>query len=194
MSWKYLLTAASAAVMTVPAHDASAQLQNYVIQGEMAKKIQQKSEISLDTAKKIASGCEAFAKANQASAAIVIVDMFGQEVFFERLDGAFGLTQLVAARRKAETALSSRRTSREEMNRVLKGQTTEFHEGFYNDMFAVPGGVPIVVDDQMLGAVGVGGSNDDEACARAGLDAVHVKQPPRADILPRRYGSAAGGG
>ena len=77
---------------------------------------------------------------------------------------------------------------------MLRGQTTEFHEGYYNQMFAVPGGVPLVVDDQILGAVGVGGSNDDEACARAGLDAVHIAQPPKADILPRRYGAAAGGG
>jgi glc operon protein GlcG len=183
-----------AAALGLGASSASAQLSQYVIQGEMAKKIQQKNEISLATAKRIAAGCEAFAQKNHASAAIAVIDMFGQEVYFERLDGAFGLTQLVAARRKAETALSSRRTSREELNRVLRGQTTEFHEGFYNEMFAVPGGLPIVVDDQILGAIGVGGSNDDEGCARAGLDAVGVRQPPQAEILPRRYGSAAGGG
>jgi uncharacterized protein GlcG (DUF336 family) len=186
--------AACAGLLMFSPAGAAAQLQSYVIQGDIAKKIQQKNEISLDIAKKIAAGCEAFAQKNHSSAAIVVLDMFGQEVFFERLDGAFGLTQLVAARRKAQTALSSRRTSRDEMNRVLRGQTTEFHEGYYNEMFAVPGGVPLVVDDQLLGAVGVGGSNDDEACARAGLEAVSIKQPPQAEILPRRYGPAAGGG
>jgi len=173
---------------------AEAQIQNYVIQGDAAKKILQKNEISLDTAKRLAAGCEAFAKAHNSSAAIAVLDMFGQEVFFERLDGAFGLTQLVAARRKAETALMNRRTSRENLNRVLQGNTTEFHEGFYNNSFPVPGGVPIIVDDQILGAIGVGGSADDEGCARAGLDAVHIKQPAQAPIIPRRYGPGTSGG
>ena len=97
---KILILAAGAA-LALAANPVSAQLQSFVIQGDMAKKIQQKNEISLDVAKKIAAGCEAFAQKNRSSAAIVIIDMFGQEVFFERLDGAFGTTQLVAARRKA---------------------------------------------------------------------------------------------
>jgi glc operon protein GlcG len=183
-----------AAAFLLSAPEASAQLAKYVIQGPMAKKIAQKNEISLDTAKKIAAGCEAYAEKNHASAAIAIIDMFGQEVYFERLDGAFGQAQLVAARRKADTALSSRRTSREAMNSVVKGNTTDFHEGYFNNLFAVPGGVPMVVDDQILGAIGVGGSNNDEACARAGLDAAGIPQPPQAEIIPRHYGPGPSGG
>lgn len=194
MTGKYFCAGVAAAIVALASSGASAQLQNYVIQGPMAKKIQQKNEISLDTAKKIAAGCEAYAEKNHSSAAIAIIDMFGQEVYFERLDGAFGQMQLVAARRKADTALSARRTSREDLNNVLKGTTTEFHEGYYYNHFPVPGGVPIVVDDQILGAIGIGGSNNDEACARAGLDAVGIPQPAQAEILPRRYGPAAGGG
>ena len=191
---KRLLGAGFAATLVLTAGSASAQLAKYVIQGAAAKKIQQKNEMSLATAKAIAAGCEAYAQKNNSSAAIAIIDMFGQEVFFERLDGAFGQMQLVAARKKADTALSARRTSREDLNNVLKGTTTEFHEGYYYNHFPVPGGVPIVVDDQILGAIGVGGSNNDEACARAGLDAVGIAQPAQAEILPRRYGPAAGGG
>ena len=191
---RHHILAATAALSVLAFTAAQAQIQNYVIQGDAAKKILQKNEISLDTAKKLAAGCEAFARAHNSAAAIAVLDMFGQEVFFERLDGAFGLTQLVAARRKAETALSNRRTSRENLNRVLQGSTTEFHEGFYNNSFPVPGGVPIIVDDQILGAIGVGGSADDEGCARAALDAVHIKQPPQAPVMPRRYGAGAGGG
>src|SRR5689334_4323609 len=95
------ILACTAALFFFGAAAAEAQIQNYVIQGDAAKKILQKNEISLDTAKRLAAGCEAFAKAHNSSAAIAVLDMFGQEVFFERLDGAFGLTQLVAARRKA---------------------------------------------------------------------------------------------
>jgi glc operon protein GlcG len=183
-----------AAALASAAGAQSAELSSYVIQGPMAKKIEQKNEISLDTAKKIAEGCADYARAHNSSAAIAVIDMFGQEVYFERLDGAFGQVQLVAARRKADTALSARRTTREDLNNVLKGNTTEFHEGYYYNEFAVAGGVPIVVDDQILGAIGVGGSVNDEACARAGLDAVGIAQPPQAPILPRHYGPVAGGG
>jgi glc operon protein GlcG len=183
---------AAALVLAAGAH--SAELSSYVIQGPMAKKIQQKNEMSLATAKTIAEGCAQYAQKNNSSAAIAIIDMFGQEVYFERLDGAFGQMQLVAARRKADTALSARRTSREDLNNVLKGNTTEFHEGYYYNQFPVPGGVPIVVDDQILGAIGVGGSVNDEACARAGLDAAGIPQPAQQPVLPRHYGPAAGGG
>lgn len=44
--------------------------------------------------------------------------------------------------------------------------------------FAASGGLPIVVDDQLLGAIGVGGSTENEACAYEALVTVLGPQPP----------------
>jgi hypothetical protein len=77
---KRFMGAGLAAALILAGAPASAQLSKYVIQGAPAKKIQQKNEISLATAKAIAAGCAAYAQKNNASAAIAIIDMFGQEV------------------------------------------------------------------------------------------------------------------
>jgi hypothetical protein len=53
--------------------------------------------------------------------------------------------------------------------------------------YFVSGGLPIVVDDQLIGAVGVGGGNADEQCAYQALQKVLGPQPP----LPQ---APAGGG
>jgi len=44
--------------------------------------------------------------------------------------------------------------------------------------YFVPGGLPIIVDNQLIGAIGVGGGNADEACAYAALNKVLGPQPP----------------
>jgi uncharacterized protein GlcG (DUF336 family) len=38
-----------------------------------------------------------------------------------------------------------------------------------------PGGLPILIDGQVAGGIGIGGSTDDRACAQAGIDAVFKK-------------------
>ena len=52
------------------------------------------------------------------------------------------------------------------------------------DVFPVSGGLPIIVDNQMIGAIGVGGSNKDEECAWTALTAVVGPQPPLAPSAP----------
>ena len=42
--------------------------------------------------------------------------------------------------------------------------------------FMAGGGLPVVINGQVAGAIGVGGSPDDEGCARVGIDAVFGKQ------------------
>jgi hypothetical protein len=55
--------------------------------------------------------------------------------------------------------------------------------------YFVPGGLPIVVDDQLIGAVGVGGGNADEQCAYQALVKVLGPQPP----LPQAPTGGGGG-
>ena len=51
-------------------------------------------------------------------------------------------------------------------------------------VFPTSGGLPIMVGDEMIGAIGVGGSNQDEECAYAALTSVVGPQPPLAEKLP----------
>ena len=53
--------------------------------------------------------------------------------------------------------------------------------GLKLNQFFVSGGLPIIVDDQLIGAIGVGGSNMDEQCAHVALTAVLGPQPPLAE-------------
>ena len=62
-------------------------------------------------------------------------------------------------------------------------------------MYLVSGGLPIVVDDQMIGAIGVGGGNADEQCAYQALIKVLGPQPPLAPNMPADpLGQAGPGG
>jgi glc operon protein GlcG len=171
---------------------ALAQLDRFVIRGPAADKIEEKNEISLDTAKKVAAHCEEEARARGASASIAILDQFGEQVYFERMDGLRGHRQLDAAIMKAHAVIVTHEPSHVEVNRVQQGDQSEFHEGYYHDIFVASGGLPIVVDHQFIGAIGVGGSGFDELCAHNALQAVIGPQPPLTPNLPRRAGAGAG--
>jgi uncharacterized protein GlcG (DUF336 family) len=183
---------ATATLMAFGAGSAYAQLQKFVISPEAAKKLLEKNEISLDTATKIADVCMDYARQHNVTLTIAIYDQFGEPVLIRRMDGQ-GKTNIETAILKAKTVLNTRRASHVDMNRVLQGQTNEFHAGFYNGVFANKGGLPIVVDDQFLGAIGVGGSNVDEECAQAGLEKVLGVKITLEPNLPRGGGANGGG-
>ena len=176
----------AAASLAMSFGPALAQLEKFVIQGKAAESIEDKSEISLDTAKRIAASCENQAKARNAAASIAILNKYGEQVYFQRMDGLRGHRQVDAAIMKAKAAIVTHEPSHVEVNRVIQGDQTEFHEGFYHDIFVASGGLPIVVDHQFLGAIGVGGSGFDEVCARNALEAVFGPQPPLTPTLPPR--------
>ena len=58
--------------------------------------------------------------------------------------------------------------------------------------YFVPGGLPIVVDNQLIGAVGVGGGNADEQCAYQALVKVLGPQPPLTPAMPPAAAPTAG--
>jgi len=170
-----LLAAGLSTLLSAPA---GAQLDNFIIQGETAERILERSAITLDTAKRIAAVCADAARERGSQAAIAILDQFGMLVYFERMDGIRGVTQIEAAIRKAKTSLITREPSRAVYNRVESGQFTDFHWGHWYDAFKTPGGLPIIVDHQLLGAIGVGGAGFDEECAHMALTEVLGPQPP----------------
>ena len=106
----------------------------------------------------------------------MVLDNDGNHVYFDRMDGQ-GYTNVVTAEMKARTALLTREPSKATMNRVSRDPNQEAYEvqlGFY----PVAGGLPIVVDGQFLGAIGVGGMPaspptwSDEICGYNALTAV----------------------
>jgi glc operon protein GlcG len=175
---------AASAVVALGMGSASAQLAKFTISPDAAKKLMARDELSLDTAQKIGAVCLDFAKAHNLAVSIFIYDQTGEPIYMSRMDGQ-GKTNIETARLKAQTVLNTHRSSHVDMNRVLNGQASEFHEGFYNGVFANKGGLPIIVDGIFLGAIGVGGSNMDEECGQAGLEKIigaPVKLEPNLNI------------
>jgi uncharacterized protein GlcG (DUF336 family) len=185
-----LMVAATATAMFAGGAFA-ASLDSLVIHGDAAKKIHEKYALSIDAAKKMAATCIAYAKSKNVAVSISIMDPIGEMIYFERMDGQ-GKLNTSTAILKSKTALVTRASTHIVMNNVLQGQASEFRAGFYNGEFANKGGLPIIVEDQFLGAIGVGGSNVDEECAQAALEAVVGPQPPLVQNLPRP-GRANGG-
>jgi uncharacterized protein GlcG (DUF336 family) len=185
-----IATAAALAVFATGAFAAS--LDSLVIHGDAAKKIHEKYAISSDTAKKMAAACIAFAKQHNIAVSISIMDPIGEMVYFERMDGQ-GKLNTSTAILKSKTALVTRASTHIVMNNVMQGRASEFRAGFFNGEFANKGGLPIIAEDQFLGAIGVGGSNMDEECAQAALEAVIGPQPPLVQNLPPRAGAGNGG-
>jgi uncharacterized protein GlcG (DUF336 family) len=131
--------------------------------------------ITFDAAKKVLAAAEAEAKKNNWPVAIAIVDSAGKLVAFSRLDNT-QLGSVDIAIGKAETANNLRRPTKALQDGIAQG-------GVNLRLLAVPGimplegGVPIIVDGKVIGAVGVSGvaSNNDADCANAGIAALTAK-------------------
>jgi glc operon protein GlcG len=133
--------------------------------------------LSLDLAKKMAAGCEAKAKENSWKMNISVVDGGANQIFFERMDGAY-LGSGDIARHKAETSarfpFPTRAVEQLAYGKDLKGGALP---GIAQvpGIIAFAGGLPIMTDDKVqIGAIGVSGgtADQDETCAQAGIDAV----------------------
>jgi uncharacterized protein GlcG (DUF336 family) len=133
---------------------------------------------------KIVQACVAEAKKEGLGVSVVILDQFGEPIYFYRMDGQ-GKQGIETAFLKAKTSLNTRQPSRATANGVARGGS-EFRQWTFGN-FAQGGGLPIVVNgNQFVGAIGVGGSPgrpnwNDEICAWRGLTQVMGKQP---DLLP----------
>jgi uncharacterized protein GlcG (DUF336 family) len=103
---------------------------------------------------------------------VAVTNRAGQIVVLIRSDEA-GPHLLDSARRKAYTAASmNARTSA--ASKAIDERTGEPdpHLIYLNDVLLVGGGVPIRIDDEIIGAIGVAGSPGsihDEECADAGI-------------------------
>ncbi|MBP6367688.1 MAG: heme-binding protein [Nitrosomonas sp.] len=126
--------------------------------------------LTQDDAKKIASGAEAEALRNEWPVVIVIVDDGGHLLHLQRLDNAqFG--SINVAIEKARAAIAFRRPTK-----IWEENIAEGHLRYLNLPGTLPieGGLPIVVSNQFVGAIGVSGvrSFQDAQIAQAGINAL----------------------
>jgi uncharacterized protein GlcG (DUF336 family) len=127
-------------------------------------------ELTLADCERIAAGAMAEAQRNKWSVAIAILDPGGHLLHFARMDGATPASAAISVE-KARTAALSRRPSGMWEQRIKEGRTAMLK---MPGILPVQGGVPIVVDANCVGAVGVSGvqSHEDEQIAQAGIDAL----------------------
>ncbi|MDP1789673.1 MAG: heme-binding protein [Methylibium sp.] len=133
--------------------------------------MQTKPVLSLGDVKRIAAAAEAEALANQWPVSIAIVDDGGHLLWLQRLDGAAPVSAHIAPA-KAHTAALGRRESRVYEEVINQGRTSFLSAPTIAGM--LEGGVPILVQGQCVGAVGVSGvkSNEDAQVAKAGIAAL----------------------
>lgn len=121
--------------------------------------------------KKIAAAAEAEALANNWAVAIAIVDDGGHLMWFQRLDGVAPISSHIAPA-KAKTAAMGRRETKIYEDIVNNGRTSFVTVPYIDGL--LEGGVPIVYEGQVIGAVGVSGvkSEQDAQIAKAGIAAL----------------------
>ena len=170
---------------------ASAQgnIDKFTVTGEMAKKAMIRGEINVATAEKLNQVCVEFAKQKKLEVANVILAPSGEIVLAYRMDGnAQSPFIMETAMLRAKTALARHQSTRVLYNSA-EGNGDVSREVRYfatPNTYAVPGGVPIVVDDQIIGAMGTSGMGEpDEDCIYEALNKVIGSQPKRAPKLPR---------
>jgi len=161
---------------------ASAQnIDKFVVSGDAAKKVMTR-EISADTAEKITQACVNYAKEHNVAVSVFILSPTGQIVHSHRMDGQVPIN-IETALLKAQSVLYTRDSTHTRANQVANNVSLQMRWDKL-PVFPVSGGLPIIVDNQMIGAIGVGGGNRDEECAYTALTSVIGPQPPLAGPPP----------
>jgi glc operon protein GlcG len=169
-------------------------LDKAVMSGENAKKSLTKYQVSADVARKLVDSCVDYAKSTNTPVSVFVLSPDGEIVDAHRMDGQNSINTDTALL-KAKTALYLRDSTHAAANRFRTLDARVIREDLH--MYLVSGGLPIVVDDQMIGAIGVGGGNADEQCAYQALIKVLGPQPPLAPNMPPDplgQGGGPGGG
>jgi glc operon protein GlcG len=125
--------------------------------------------VTLEAAKKIAAGAMAEAKKQKWNVAVAIVDNHGMLIYYEMMDDTQTASERLALE-KARTSAMLRRPTKELEQGIASGAVQYVTAG----VIALEGGLPIIVDGKVTGAIGVSGmaAPQDGVIARAGLDAL----------------------
>ncbi|MEQ6887939.1 heme-binding protein [Halomonas sp. CS7] len=132
--------------------------------------------LSLELANRLVDSTLEACHADGRTAVVAAVDRGGNLVALQR-DDNIGPHNTVAAQRKAFTSLSTGTTSRA-LSRIARDDPESANLNTLDELLLLGGGVPLTVDGEVIGALGVagaGGSAIDEGCA---LSAIEDVLPP----------------
>ncbi|MFT3906557.1 MAG: heme-binding protein [Steroidobacteraceae bacterium] len=130
------------------------------------------SPISLAAAKRVIAAAEAESQANGWQMVIVVLDSGGHLVALHRMDGV-QLASLDVAQAKAQTSVRYRRDTRSFEQRLVEGGV-QMRLLSMPHLCPVEGGLPLLVDGKLVGAIGVSGASSaqDGQVAAAGARAL----------------------
>ena len=134
-----------------------------------AAQLADRKALTLEVAKQMAAAAEAEAVKNKWTVAIAIVDDGGNLIYLEKIDETqFGSINVAIG--KAKTAVSFKRPTKAMEDAIAGGRNALLSLG----QLTLEGGVPIVFDGKVIGAIGVSGvkSDQDAQVAKAGADAL----------------------
>lgn len=144
-------------------------------QSASAQLVMDKKVITAEAARKVAEGCEAFAKTRGWHVSVWVLDDTLTPLYFYRMQGTPMFT-VEPALAKAKVAVRTGQPNEAYVrNAETRGQFVATVNAVAGGYVLSPGGLPILIDGQVAGGIGIGGSTDDRACAQAGIDSVFRK-------------------
>ena len=156
--------------------------------GPARAQIIEKKSLNLDGAKKAIAAAVEYAKKNNAPGGVIaVVDEGGNLMALERIDGTFAMGATISIG-KARTAVLFKKPTRFFEELINKGRTAMTAVDGFTPLI---GGIPIVIDGQVVGGIGVSGAasaNQDEELALAG--AAVFSQSVKADPASKSSSAA----
>ncbi len=137
---------------------------------DLGAQVAQKRSLTLEGARNVIAAATAYARTKAGTGVIAVVDDGGNLIAVERLDGTFAAGATISIG-KARTAVLFKRPTKVFEDIIRNGRTPMLAV----DFTPLQGGVPIVVDGEVVGGVGVSGAAsaaEDEELAIAGAAAV----------------------
>jgi uncharacterized protein GlcG (DUF336 family) len=182
-------------------------IEKAVVADAIAARTLVKYQLTSTLARQLVNACVEFAQKqtpNPGNYAIFVLAPNGDIIDAHVMDGVVPIG-VETGLMKAKTALYARSTSRAVAERFsdVEGRLIRTDLGRAQGLsyYFVGGGVPIVLNNQIIGSIGVGGGNMDEPCAYAALNRVlGIPTPapgvraPRPAVLVLRLAAAAAGG
>lgn len=144
-----------------------------------AGQVTTKKALTLDGAKTVVAAAEQFARDRGCGGAIAIVDDGGNLLLLHRLDGTFAMGSSISTGKARTAALFEKPTSFFEEVVVQKGRVSMTA---LSDFTPLKGGVPLVVDGDVVGAIGVSGAtsaDQDEEMALFAARALETARGPK---------------
>ena len=175
-AWR-LTPLAIATVVLGSANVCAQSMEDFVISPENARRTLNRAEISVETAERVAKLCVEWARERDLRASIIILGPSGNIVYAYRMDG-LNPVNVDTAILKAESVLYMRTTTQNMVDRYGMNMRGTF---YHLEQFPHAGGLPIMVGDQLIGAIGIGGAGGgraDEDCAHEAMTTVIGPQPP----------------